>query len=552
MNRVGATRTGGLATSVAGAACVVISLAGCAPVDRWGIWESPADVETPLHRTPLNLTERVSAVTNEASDEAPLAIPDDGPLRLTVEDAVLLALQNNRDLRVERLNPVIVASFEQIERGVYDPEVFANAELFTSESAETSRATGEEFSTTRDETSVIAGVRQLLPTGTDIEATVSAERSISNRSPEQQVVRAGLSVTQALLRGFGPAVNLAAIRQAELDTVASLHQLHGFIEALLADTEIRYWRYALAAQRIRIFEESLALARRQQEEIEQRIEIGVLAQTQAASAQAEVAQREQDLIDARSDLEILRLQLLRLLNPHQGNVFEHSIEIETDPATEPAPIENLDERIELALRMRPDLNEAKLRLDQARLETVVTRNGILPRLDFFISLGKTGFGDTFSNTVQEIDSPTFDLTAGLEFSYPIGNRVAEGRDEGARASRRQASEAVSNLEQLIRLDVRLAAAEVERSREQISATTATRRLREEALRAEEERFRVGDSTSLLVAQSQRDLLESRINEVDALVAYRIALIELYLAEGALLSRRGLTASGPTARAITTH
>jgi outer membrane protein TolC len=71
----------------------------------------------------------------------------------------------------------------------------------------------------------------------------------------------------------------------------------------------------------------------------------------------------------------------------------------------------------------------------------------------------------------------------------------------------------------------------------------TRALREEALRAENERFRVGSSTTLLVAQAQRDLLESQIAEVEALTAYRLALIDLYVAEGTLTQRRGLNLPG---------
>jgi outer membrane protein TolC len=204
-----------------------------------------------------------------------------------------------------------------------------------------------------------------------------------------------------------------------------------------------------------------------------------------------------------------------------------------------APLNDIDDRLALAVRERPELNEARLRLEQQRLETIVTRNGLLPRLDFFIFLGKTGFDNTLDGSFRQLDGSTYDLTAGLEFSYPLGNRAAEGRDRAARLSRRQAAAAIENLEQLVRRDLRIAAVRVERARQQISASAATRRLREEALRAEEERFRVGESTSLLVAQAQRDLLESRIAEVDAIVAYRIALIELHLAEGTLLSRRGL-------------
>jgi outer membrane protein TolC len=181
-----------------------------------------------------------------------------------------------------------------------------------------------------------------------------------------------------------------------------------------------------------------------------------------------------------------------------------------------------------------------LRLSQNRLETVVTRNGLLPRLELFVALRQTGFADTFSGSFRQLDGNTYDLTAGLRLSHFIRNRAAEARDLAAKASRRPAAEAVANLRQLVQLDVRLAVNELERARQQISATKATRILQEETLKAEEERFDVGSSTALLVAQAQRDLVASRIAEVEAIIHYRIALVNLYLAEGSLLQRRGVT------------
>ncbi len=62
-------------------------------------------------------------------------------------------------------------------------------------------------------------------------------------------------------------------------------------------------------------------------------------------------------------------------------------------------------------------------------------------------------------------------------------------------------------------------------------------------RIETEKFRVGLSTNLFVAQTQRDLLSSRINEVQAVVNYLKALINFYRQEGSLLERRGIDAPG---------
>jgi outer membrane protein TolC len=199
-----------------------------------------------------------------------------------------------------------------------------------------------------------------------------------------------------------------------------------------------------------------------------------------------------------------------------------------------------DARIELAQQLRPDLHEALLRAEQQRLETIVTRNGVLPRLDFFIGLGRSGYADTFSDSFRELDGNNYDLSAGFRFSSMIGNRAAKARDLAAAASRRQSAEAIANLRQLLRLDVRLAVNEVERARRQIEASR-TRKLEEKTVQAELERFNVGAGTSLLVARAQRDLVASRIAEVRAVVDYRRALVDLYLAEGSLMARRGIAA-----------
>lgn len=516
---------------------LLLMLTGCA-ADQWSVfevdWQKRLDdqaqrrVEMPDHLRPT-------------PTDTTVPIPEgDGPLALSVEQAVLLALRNNRDLAVQQLSPVIVGAFEQIERGLFDPELFAEFAYSEDQAVEASRSTGERFGVTSDGVSAVAGVRQRLPTGTDVEATVSHDRSISSRSPELQEARLGLTITQSLLEGFGPAVNLARIRQAQLGTLASEHELRGFTEALLAETEIAYWHYTLAETEIEIFERSLDLAKRQRDEAEQRIEVGVLARTEAAAVRAEVALREQQLIDARSTLEAQRLRLLRLLNAGPAAItLERQVHATSDPRLKAMPITDSKERLQLAQRFRPDLNEARMRLEQDRLETIVTRNGLLPRLDLFVALGKSGFDDRFDRSFGDIDGPAYDFVAGARFSHMLGNRADRGRDVAARATRQQSAAAIHNLTQLVDLDVRLAINEAERSRQQIDATAATRVLQEETFDAERQRFEVGASTALLVAQAQRDLLASQIAEVETIVNYRVALVRLYLAEGSLLERRGL-------------
>ena len=514
--------------------------AGCARIDRWGIFQR--DLQPRVSGQDSGPIEGAEPFRPHLAEERAFALPVEGPASLSVEQAVLLVLQNNADLQVRQLNPVVAGTFETIERGTFDPELFADVSYREERTSETAASTGTRFDVEGNETAVLAGIRQKLPTGTTFEATVGQDRSVSDRTPELQTARLGISVTQSLLRGLGPSVNLVRVRQAELGVAASAHELRGFTEALLASTEIAYWNFVFARLEIETFEKSLAVARQQMKEVELRIEVGILPEIEAAAARAEVASQEQALIDARSLLEENRLRLLQRISPGPRGQLDLSVVATSEPTLQPEPITDLVDRLDLAERSRPDLNEARLRLAQNRLRTIATRNGILPRLDLFIALGQTGFADTFTDSFRELDGNTYDFTAGVRLSHFLGNRAAEAEDLAARASRRQAADAVINLQRMVQVDVRLAFNEVERARQQIVATRATRTLREETLHAEKERFDVGLSTALQVSRAQRDLLASSIDEVKAIIHYRIALVRLYLAEGSLLERRGVLLS----------
>lgn len=481
----------------------------------------------------------------EIAPETATPGPDDpeGPLRLSVEAAVLLALRNNRSLQVEQLEPVIAGTFEEVERALYDPEVFAEVQLAREEVQQTDRATGQQFGVAGESRAVLAGVRQFFPTGTDVELTLAQQQTDSDRTPEQQDARVGLTLTQALLQGGSLEANLAAIRQAEIDTLASVYELRGFAELLVADVELAYWDYVLARRQIEIFEQSLEVARQQLRDTERRIGVGQLAETELAAARAEAALREQGLIDARSALERTRLELLRLLNPPSAAGWDRPLEALEEPTLPDLPLDRLEDHVALGLLLRPDLNQARLEVQRGRLEVVQTRNGLLPVLDLFVTLGKTGFADSFGGSFRAIDEPGYDLAAGLRASYPIGNRAAEAFHRRALASRDQAIRSVGNFAQLVSLDVRTAWLEVARAREQVEASAVTRAAQEEVLRAESVKFRVGNATAFSVAQAQRDLLEAQIAEIEAAVAYRQSLVELYRLEGTLLKRRGIDAPG---------
>lgn len=459
-------------------------------------------------------------------------------LEITLGQAVLMVLTNNRALRVQCRAPDIQRTFETEERAVFDPLLSGNVG-FERDYTSTNRAL-------QDRTETLGGslaVAQPFATGTRLEARLNSTREEPGKRAATYTDEAEISLTQALLQGRSRAVNLVRLQQARLETAVSEYELRGYTEKLVAETESTYWECALARRKVAIVEKSLALAEQQLREVEQRIKVGNLPETELAAAQAEVALRREARINARSTLAANDLRLLRLVAPDQLPGPRVELFPVTDPRAPQIDLGPAESHVALALRLRPDVNQAFLKIQSGDLELVRTRNGLLPKLDLFVALGDTGYARSFDRAQADLDGEALNLTAGLNFEWPVRNRQAEAGHRRAQLTREQLAEALRNLEDGVRIDVETGLIEVERTREQVAATETTRRLQEEKLRAESVKFSVGRSTALLVAQAQRDLLSSQVAEVDTVVRHLQALVDLFRLEGSLLERRGIEAPG---------
>lgn len=466
------------------------------------------------------------------------------PLQIDIQRAIMMAMENNRSLIVQKMSPDIVRTAEGEERAVFDSVLTGQASQKRTVADRLSRAGSGIESSIQDTATGTISLEKLFPSGTTLGLGASSNYTDSSLYSDTFVSnRLGASVTQSLLQGRDVRVNMASIHQAEIDTQISGYELRGFTEALVQSVEEGFWNYALTKRQIEIYTNSLSLAEQQMEEAQERIKIGALAETELAAAKAEVALRRENLINSRSNATIARLNLLRLLNPSDTIDWNTDIVLDYMTTLPDVPLDPVEYHVEVAMKMRPDLNQARLLIRRGELDVVRTRNGLLPRLDAFITYGKTGYARTFSEANDDLDERSYDVEAGLLFEFPAGNRAAKARHSRAVISKQQSIKALENLVQLAQVDVWTAYVEVERTREQITATAATRESQEEKLRVETEKFRVGKSTSLLVAQAQRDLVASQIAEVQVVVNYVKALVSLYQLEGSLLHRRGFSAPG---------
>jgi outer membrane protein len=466
-----------------------------------------------------------------ASPSAPL-------LRLSLRGALVGALEQNHDLAVRRLDPVRAGTAVDRNQARFDPTVRGSLSSSDRLGKQILQAgtLGDNVTNRSD-----GGVSLTRRSRSGTQATVGLDvtRNRSARAANLFSTRLGLEVTRPLRRDAGVAANMVAVDQARLDVRMSAAQLAGYVLAFTANVERRYWGLFLARKELEIVRESRLLAVSQLEETRKRIELGSIPESELAAAEAELALREEAVINAHSQLAVAHIALLRLINPGAERFWEYQIELLDFPAEVEGLADEPDLYLESALRLRPELLQARLALARNDLDLVRTRNGLLPRLDFFTTLGKSGFAQSLTDTATEFGQRAYDLQAGLRYELAVNRREARAEHRDAQYSRIQREKALENLTQLVQEDVLAAFLEARRANEQIKATGKTVAKQMEKLRVESIKFNVGRTTAFQVAQAQRDAAAALISELKARVAFINAMTDLYRLDGSLCQRHGI-------------
>ncbi|MFC1508273.1 TolC family protein [Candidatus Omnitrophota bacterium] len=460
-------------------------------------------------------------------------------LHLGVRDAIFIALEHNPTVTIERLNPEITHTRADELRADFDPEISVTADQNHVKYQRHYGYVKEPANINSTRENYYLEISETLPTGTSVSAEVFMTGSVNNLYTDQYTGGFGLTITQSLLQGFGLKANLADLRKAKLDVEITKAELKAVAEHVIAEVEKAYWNLYLTIEEIAIREKSLELANRQLQESLERVEVGKLPELELAAVHAEVAARRGELIDTWSRHEQARLRLLYLMNPSDDNPWSIKPVLSDKPFLPEDTLDVISTHEELGLKYRPDLEQAKLEVRKGEIELVRTKNGLLPRLDVFITLGRTAYAMEFRDAYPDPTSRFYNASAVIVFAYPVKNRKARAQVVRAQRSKDQMEQSIKNMERLVHMDVRSAYIEVVRSREQIEATRVTRTLQERNLEAEHTKFRVGKSTNYLVLQAQRDFIASQLDEARSMVSYLKALIDLYVMEGTLLDRRSI-------------
>lgn len=473
--------------------------------------------------------------------------------RLTADEAVRLALENNLGIRLARLDPQIQDLNVLSARTGWTPMFTTVYQQSSSSNPPNSLLSGSSTNVVSGQILGNASIQQTLKHGGNYSVGWDATRSTTNSffqsfNPQLRT-NLSLSFTQPLLRGW----DIDNIRQQLQTSIKNREISDVDVRETLARTtrSVRraYMELAYAVGNLQVQRQSLDLARQSLRDTRARIEIGTTPPIDEIADQAEVFAREEGVIVAEAAIQQAEDTLRALVfDSKQPNFWTMRIETTDLPPMSTTAVD-VDRAVRSAIGNRTDLVRARKQIELNDVSVRYLRNQTLPEVTASFDYGLLAQGGTeiqrapgpnpfqpgevIGSTSRRFFPVLADLftgaprwTAAVNISYPLGTSSQEANLARTRLQNTQLQTQIAQQELNITTQVRQTARQVTTNQQRVQTSRASREFAERRLDAEQRKFTAGTSTNFLVFQAQRDLAVARNNELRAILDYNQSVVDL--------------------------
>jgi outer membrane protein len=501
--------------------------------------------------------------------QAPVRLADyvqGDKLELSLRNYIELVLANNTDVQIQRLTVEVPRNQILRSHSIFDPVITSTFNATRRETPAIDRFVGSEAQFGADVLSALSQPftirgQQMLPTGTlysvgfDANRTTNTgQRSISNPGVSSNL---NLSFSQPLMRNRGTYFTKLPITLARSRLRASEYQIQDQILRTVAAAENAYWDVIAARESLAVAEQTLGLFGQSLKRSQRELELGAISQLEIFQPQAEYANAEIQVTQARFRLaqaeDVLRRQISVDLDP---NIRKLPITLTEQVAPPVQASLDRDNLVEKALVQRPDIRAVRQTLDVDEIQIQTATNQLRPDLRLtgqYGSFGRNAYSSldpvtgrptvlpgNIGNTLGQAFGFSFPVYGfGLTLTLPLRDRRASADYADAIVNKRLDMLRVRNQEQTVRLEVLNAISQVEQSKASVELAKVALDLAQKRADAEQKKFDLGTSQMFFVLQAQTDLSQANSALVNQTVNYRRNLTTLLRVTGDLLTERGI-------------
>jgi outer membrane protein TolC len=493
------------------------------------------------------------------------------PSALRLDEAVRLALQENNDVAIARLETQSAQEDIRAALGVYDLRILPNIgyrHTSTPVASSIGGAANGKVEEKRVEGAVSLTGYSLWGGGrfsVDFASARSLSSNTNLRLNPQFPSALGATYTQPLLQGRTIDLERHQILIARRAADLTDHQLEQVLMDQLSLVEQAYWDLVFASRNLEDQLAALGQAQAQVESNERQVAEGRLATIDVVEAQTQVARFEQTVATAQQTLTLAENRLKSLMLSNRTNPLWNRPLAPADPTDRAVPQLSVDEAMKLALTRRPEIGVLDATVAQNAIDQQLYADQVRPRVDLVGGYSLAGLAGTAITqpsalfrtdpaviarlnelsaraslddvvaTVSPASAPLPEFLIGgwadslaniasrryptgtvlLQVEFPVGNRTAKANLAKSRIEQTQLARQRLQLEQAIEAEVRNALQAVESSNQRLKSATMARRNAQEQYDSERRRFDSGLSTVFLLLDRQTSLVTAQTLELRA-------------------------------------
>lgn len=479
-----------------------------------------------------------------------------GPVRrMSIDDAVATAIEQNLDLQVQRYNPQLQDLSTDQFKAAYTPNFVSTVSTSDSTQPSTNILSGGTARGIATGQSLFNfGVASLTHWGGgsyDVRWNNGRNTTNNQFSTFNPQLNSSLSATytQPLLRNFKIDGTRQQLLVSQKNKEISDVQLQQSVSVTVRNVRNAYYDLTYALGNLAVQRQSLDLAQQSLKDNRARVEIGTMAPLDIVQAEAEVATREESVILAEAAIDRAQDTLRALVfNPGSADFWSARIEPTEAVTFQPTTVD-IEGAVKNALGQRTDVVNARKNLEINDVNIRYFRNQSLPDVTASVNYNAratgglqvsrardpiTGLptGDIISSVEQSYFNTLGKTFAGdfpgwtlqVDLAYPIGKSTQEAQLARARLQNTQAERQIQSLELQVATQVREYGRQVQTNAKRVDATRSSRVLAERRLEAEEKKYQAGMTSSFFVLQAQRDLNIARNSELLALIEYAKSVV----------------------------
>jgi outer membrane protein len=327
-----------------------------------------------------------------------------------------------------------------------------------------------------------------------------------------------LTLSQPLLRGFGPTIARRSLTSAELRRADADRQKTLAEQQIAVEVASAYYQVVAQQAFVGVARSTVDRARKLRDASEAKLDAGLVSQLDVLRAQQLVSQAEIQFFDAQAAVDDARDRLLFLIGHDAGESFDVEGDIPKSAETFA-----LGDAVATAVERRLDLRSLASSGEDAERQVSFARNQLLPQFDVNFALTRRETANSFP---RSFGLDRFQFATFFTIAMPV-DRTAQLVDyQNAIIERDRRKREASTLQRQIADSVKRAIRERDRLlRSLIAAETAVDIGRKE-VEVAQLRYDRGLSNNLDVVTAESTLLAAESRRISALADSAVARLSL--------------------------